>query len=83
VQAERLAPFGQTIAALSHHIKNIMQGSASAPTWSALAPAARPGAIAKGLALVDKNQDEIDDLILDMLSYRRNANAQEPTDLMR
>src|SRR5207249_9524267 len=26
VQAERLAAIGQTIAALSHHIKNILQG---------------------------------------------------------
>ncbi len=83
VQAERLAAVGQTIAALSHHIKNIMQGVrfGSDMVRSAL-DGTDPEMLQKGWRLVEKNQKKIDDLILDMLSYSKDREpALEPTDL--
>ncbi|MCS7022446.1 MAG: ATP-binding protein [Gemmataceae bacterium] len=83
VQAERLAAIGQTIAALSHHIKNIMQGIRFG------AEMVRTGLrdddrdlLAKGWRLVERNQERIDQLILDMLSYSKEREpVLEPTDL--
>ncbi len=83
VQAERLAAVGQTIAALSHHIKNIMQGVrfGSDMVRSAL-DGTDPEMLQKGWRLVEKNQKKIDDLILDMLSYSKEREPGfEPTDL--
>ena len=83
VHAERLAAIGQTIAALSHHIKNIMQG---VRFGSDMVRAAMTGddkdLLGKGWRLVEKNQGRIDHLILDMLSYSKEREpAVEPTDL--
>lgn len=83
VQAERLAAVGQTIAALSHHIKNIMQGVrfGSDMVRSAL-DGTDPEMLQKGWRLVEKNQKKIDELILDMLSYSKDREPGfEPTDL--
>jgi signal transduction histidine kinase len=85
VNAERLAAVGQTIAALSHHIKNIMQGVRFGADMvrSALAEDDRE-LLAKGWKLVERNQARIDQLILDMLSYSKEREpAIEPTDLNR
>ncbi|MBN9121769.1 MAG: GAF domain-containing protein, partial [Planctomycetes bacterium] len=83
VNAERLAAVGQTIAALSHHIKNIMQGVRFGADMvrSALKDSDRD-LLAKGWKLVERNQNRIDDLILDMLNYSKEREpAVEPTDL--
>jgi signal transduction histidine kinase/pSer/pThr/pTyr-binding forkhead associated (FHA) protein len=83
VQAEKLAAVGQTIAALSHHIKNIMQGVRFGGDMvrTALADDDRV-LLTKGWKLVEKNQARIDDLILDMLSYSKDREpAVEPTAL--
>jgi signal transduction histidine kinase len=83
VNAERLAAIGQTIAALSHHIKNIMQGVrfGSDMVRAAIAEG-DPELLAKGWRLVERNQARIDQLILDMLSYSKEREpAIEPTDL--
>jgi signal transduction histidine kinase len=83
VNAERLAAVGQTIAALSHHIKNIMQGVRFGADMvrSALKDDDRD-LLGKGWKLVERNQGRIDDLILDMLSYSKEREpAVEPTDL--
>jgi signal transduction histidine kinase len=85
VNAERLAAVGQTIAALSHHIKNIMQGVRFGADMvrSALKDSDRE-MLTKGWKLVERNQGRIDDLILDMLSYSKEREpAVEPTDLNR
>lgn len=83
VHSERLAAVGQTIAALSHHIKNIMQGVrfGSDMVRTALKEDDRD-LLAKGWKLVERNQKRIDDLILDMLSFSKEREpAVEPTDL--
>lgn len=85
VQAERLAAVGQTIAALSHHIKNILQGLRSGSELLKLGIAEKnDDLIAKGWRVLDKNQNKVYDLVLDMLSYSKEREpAIEPTDLNR
>src|SRR5262249_39763773 len=83
VNAERLAAVGQTIAALSHHIKNIMQGVRFGADMvrTAIADDDRD-LLGKGWKLVERNQGRIDQLILDMLSYSKEREpAIESTDL--
>ena len=84
VQSERLAAIGQTIAAMSHHIKNIMQG---VRFGSDMVRMGLDGddreMLTKGWRLVEKNQARIDDLILDMLNYSKEREPLlEPTDLL-
>lgn len=84
LHAERLAAVGQTIAGMSHHIKNIMQGVrfGSDMVRTALKDDDRE-LLAKGWRLVEKNQARIDDLILDMLSYSKERDPIiETTDLV-
>jgi signal transduction histidine kinase len=83
LQAERLAAIGQTIAALSHHIKNIMQGVRFGSDMVRMGlPSLDAELLAKGWRLVEKNQAKIDDLILDMLSFSKEREpAFEATDL--
>jgi signal transduction histidine kinase len=83
VQAERLAAIGQTIAALSHHIKNILQGLRSGSDILKMGIDERDeGLLQQGWKIVAKNQGKIYDLVLDMLSYSKDREpAVEPTDL--
>jgi signal transduction histidine kinase len=88
VQAERLAAIGQTIASLSHHIKNILQGvrggsyliemgmkdHAKALTGDELnVEGARKavGVMRKGWGIVEKNQERISTLVMDMLTFSK------------
>lgn len=83
VNAERLAAVGSTIAALSHHIKNIMQGVRFGADMvrTAIKDDDRD-LLGKGWKLVERNQARIDQLILDMLSYSKEREpAIELTDL--
>ena len=72
VNAERLAAIGQTIAALSHSIKNIMQGVqfGSDLVRTGLTDMDE-NLIRKGWKLVEKNQGKIHHLVNDMLSYSK------------
>ncbi len=83
VNAERLAAIGHTIAALSHHIKNIMHGVRFGADMVRTAMAENDtNLLGKGWKLVERNQSRIDQLILDMLSYSKEREpAIEPTDL--
>jgi two-component system NtrC family sensor kinase len=107
VQAERLAAVGQTIASLSHHIKNILQGvrggsylielglgdhalsedkaDAGSDTKASNGEAARNKAvetIRKGWDIVERNQDRISSLVMDMLTYSKEREpVREPADL--
>jgi signal transduction histidine kinase len=83
VNAERLAAVGQTIAAMSHHIKNIMQGVRfGADMVRTALKEEDKELLGKGWKLVERNQARIDLLILDMLSYSKEREpAVEPTDL--
>ncbi len=83
VHAERLAAVGQTIAALSHHIKNILQGLQIG--GKVLKMGIEDGdakALCQGWAIVEKNQGKIYELVMDMLSYSKDREpALEDTDL--
>jgi signal transduction histidine kinase len=83
VHAERLAAVGQTIAAMSHHIKNIMQGIRFGSDMVRTAfKDEDKDLLGKGWNLVERNQGRIDQLMLDMLSYSKDREpAVEPTDL--
>src|SRR5262249_8917834 len=57
VQAERLAAIGQTIAALSHHIKNILQGLRSGSEILRMGLGSKDEALLQqGWKIVEKNQ---------------------------
>jgi signal transduction histidine kinase len=72
IQAERLAAVGQTIAGLSHHIKNILQGlrTGGAIVNQGLADGDL-AYLARGWKAVEKNQAKIEELVMDMLSYSK------------
>ena len=72
VQAERLATMGQTIATLSHHIKNILQGvRGGSYLIEEGIKREEIGTISKGWKIVDKNQNRIAALVMDMLSFSK------------
>lgn len=99
VQAERLAAVGQTVATLSHHVKNVLQGirggsylielglsdhkkqvESEAPNIEKLSAAA--DMIRKGWGIVDKNQDKISTLVLDMLTFSKERDPDPaPTNI--
>jgi signal transduction histidine kinase len=99
VQAERLAAVGQTIASLSHHIKNILQGvrggsyliemgmkdHAKAIAEGNLDVEAAKKAVAimrKGWGIVEKNQERISTLVMDMLTFSKEREPMvEPANL--
>ncbi|MBO0700956.1 MAG: GAF domain-containing protein, partial [Zavarzinella sp.] len=85
VQGERLAAIGQTIAALSHHIKNIMQGIVFGSDMVKSAMTDKDDEmLQKGWRLVEKNQSKIHDLVMDMLSFSKERDPViESTDLNR
>jgi len=83
VQAERLAAVGQTIAALSHHIKNILQGLRSGSEILKMGLQDMDAALLQqGWKNIEKNQAKIYDLVMDMLSYSKEREpCIENTDL--
>lgn len=83
VHAERLAAIGQTIAALSHHIKNILQGLRSGSDILKMGLAEKNDTLLQqGWKMIEKNQGKIYDLVMDMLSYSKEREpALEDTDL--
>jgi signal transduction histidine kinase len=99
VQAERLAAVGQTIASLSHHIKNILQGvrggsyliemgmkdhTKAISDGSVDVEAAKKaiGIMRKGWGIVEKNQERISTLVMDMLTFSKEREpVAEPSNL--
>jgi nitrogen-specific signal transduction histidine kinase len=72
VQAERLAAVGQTIAAMSHHIKNILQGLRSGSEILNLGLKDMDAVLLQqGWKNIEKNQGKLYDLVMDMLSYSK------------
>jgi signal transduction histidine kinase len=72
VQAERLAAVGQTIATLSHHIKNILQGiRGGSYLIDEGLKSNETDLIRKGWSIVEKNQDKISNLVMDMLTFSK------------
>ncbi|QDU80449.1 Sporulation kinase E [Polystyrenella longa] len=72
LKAERLAAMGQTIAMLSHHIKNIMQGirGGSYLVNNGLNDM-NEELLQKGWQIVEKNQNRIYNLVMDMLTFSK------------
>jgi signal transduction histidine kinase len=83
IQAERLAAVGQTIATLSHHIKNILQGIRSGSYLIDLGLNEKDETIVRrGWTIVEKNQTRIYNLVMDMLSFSKDREpALEVADL--
>ncbi|MBX7167861.1 MAG: sensor histidine kinase, partial [Pirellulales bacterium] len=83
VQAERLAAVGQTIATLSHHIKNILQGIRGGSYLIEHGLSHHDEAvIRKGWDIVEKNQNKISTLVLDMLTFSKEREPElAPADI--
>ncbi len=77
VQNERLAAMGQTIATLSHHVKNILQGiRGGSYLIEAGLERQDTDAIRRGWSIVDRNQDRISNLVLDMLTFSKEREPE-------
>lgn len=95
VKAERLAAMGQTIATLSHHIKNILQGVRGGSYLIDLGLKDHSDELVrKGWNIVEKNQGKIYHLVMDMLTFSKerkpalqrgnlNTTVQEVFELMQ
>ncbi len=85
LHAERLAAIGQAIAALSHHIKNILQGLRSGSEILKMGLTDKNDEMLhQGWKIVEKNQAKIYDLVMDMLTYSKEREpAIEDTDVNR
>ncbi|MFQ5734231.1 MAG: ATP-binding protein [Planctomycetaceae bacterium] len=83
VSAERLAAMGQTIAMLSHHIKNILQGVRGGSYLIDMGLNDHDeDVVRKGWNIVEKNQGKIYHLVMDMLAFSKERQpALEPADL--
>jgi signal transduction histidine kinase len=72
VQAERLAAIGQTIATLSHHIKNILQGIRGGSYLIEMGLKEHDDEVTrKGWTIVERNQNRISALVMDMLTFSK------------
>jgi signal transduction histidine kinase len=72
VQAERLAAVGQTIATLSHHVKNILQGIRGGSFLIEEGLAKHDEAmVRKGWQFVERKQEMISNLVQDMLTFSK------------
>jgi len=72
LKAERLAAMGQTIALLSHHIKNILQGVRGGSYLIDMGLKDHSEElIHKGWGIVEKNQNKIYNLVMDMLTFSK------------
>jgi two-component system NtrC family sensor kinase len=77
VKSERLAAMGQTIATLSHHIKNILQGVRGGSYLIDLGLGKTDTElIRKGWGIVDKNQSKIYNLVMDMLTFSKERQPE-------
>lgn len=85
VQAERLAAVGQTITVLSHHIKNILQGIRGGSYLIEMGLSDEdPSVVQKGWKIVEKNQNKISALVMDMLTFSKEREPDRaPADLNR
>lgn len=72
VQAERLAAVGQTIATLSHHIKNILQGLRGGSYLIDMGLKEKDDSVVRrGWSILEKNQAKIYNMVMDMLSFSK------------
>lgn len=77
LQAERLAAMGQTIATLSHHIKNILQGIRGGSYLIEEGLKATDfDVVGRGWRIVEKNQERISNLVMDMLTFSKDREPE-------
>jgi two-component system NtrC family sensor kinase len=77
VQSERLAAVGQAIACLSHHVKNILQGIRGGSYLMKEGLAKHDERmVAKGWEFVEKNQERISHLVMDMLTFSKEREPE-------
>jgi len=77
VQAERLAAIGQTIAGLSHHVKNILQGiRGGSYLIDEGLNSNESDLVRRGWRIVEKNQEKISRLVLDMLTFSKERQPE-------
>jgi len=77
VKAERLAAVGQTIATLSHHIKNILQGVRGGSYLIDMGlQDENQDMVRNGWGIVERNQGKIYHLVMDMLTF---STERQPT----
>lgn len=83
VRSERLAAIGETIAVMSHHIKNILQGFQGGGYILEQGIKNQDFSIIQdGWGLLQRNQDRIYNLVMDMLSFSKEREPKlEPVDL--
>lgn len=83
LRAERFAAMGQTIAVLSHHIKNILQGVRGGSHLISMGlNQKQESLIRQGWGIVERNQTRIYDLVMDMLSFSKDrVPALKPAEL--
>lgn len=73
IKAERMAAMGETVAAISHHIKNILQGiRGGVYLIDNGLENSKPDVIRSGWEIVDRNQNRIYHLVQDMLSVSKD-----------
>ncbi len=78
VQSERLAAMGQTIATLSHHVKNILQGiRGGSYLIEAGLDRNDSDAVRRGWGMVDRNQQRISNLVMDMLTFSKEREPEK------
>lgn len=78
VQSERLAAMGQTIATLSHHIKNILQGMRGGSYLiDAGLKRSDTEAVRRGWGIVERNQERISNLVMDMLTFSKEREPEK------
>ena len=72
LKAERLGAMGQTIAMLSHHIKNILQGVRGGSYLIDMGlKDHKEDVVRRGWGIVEKNQNRIYHLVMDMLTFSK------------
>ena len=77
LQAERLAAIGQTVTAISHHIKNILQGvKGGSYLVDEGLKKGEVDTLKKGWEIVQRNQRKISDLAWDMLSFSKERRPE-------
>ena len=73
LKAERFAAMGQTVAVLSHHIKNILQGVRGGSYLIRMGlDQHQDEMIRQGWGIVERNQNRIYELVTDMLSFSKD-----------
>ncbi len=76
-QAERMAAVGQTVAGLAHYIKNILNGlKGGAYVINSAMKKNKIELVGDGWRMVEKNIDQITNIVMDMLVYSKERKPQ-------